>query len=134
MDSITFKNNGKKCLYCHKLLSLGRWKYCSNVCSAKRRYIKNKLEVLQKSKEWKKKNKDKNKIIKREYYRRHPEQQFAQKLARKQEQKLKKSNCEMCGSKEMLEMHHPDYTQPLKVVTLCKKCHNTLQNVNKGRF
>ena len=32
--------------------------------------------------------------------------------------------CEVCGSTENLERHHPDYSKPLEVQVLCKRCHN----------
>jgi hypothetical protein len=35
----------------------------------------------------------------------------------------KKEYCEKCGSKEGLEKHHPNYSKPLEIVTLCKCCH-----------
>lgn len=31
--------------------------------------------------------------------------------------------CEECGSIHSLERHHPDYSKPLNVVTLCRSCH-----------
>lgn len=31
--------------------------------------------------------------------------------------------CEDCRCSENLERHHPNYSKPLEVVTLCKKCH-----------
>jgi len=31
--------------------------------------------------------------------------------------------CEVCGSESSLQMHHPDYSQPLFVKWLCTKCH-----------
>jgi hypothetical protein len=33
------------------------------------------------------------------------------------------SNCESCGASENLERHHPDYTKPLEIKTLCFDCH-----------
>ncbi len=36
---------------------------------------------------------------------------------------IKKSECENCGVAEKLHMHHPDYSKPLEVVTLCVPCH-----------
>ena len=32
------------------------------------------------------------------------------------------SKCEFCGSTEYLERHHPDYSKPLEVITVCKSC------------
>lgn len=34
-----------------------------------------------------------------------------------------KDKCEQCGSIENLQRHHFDYSKPLDVITLCKKCH-----------
>ena len=31
--------------------------------------------------------------------------------------------CEVCASTELLERHHPDYSHPTIIVTLCKFCH-----------
>jgi hypothetical protein len=31
--------------------------------------------------------------------------------------------CENCGEKKLLDAHHSDYSQPLKVDWLCRKCH-----------
>ncbi len=31
--------------------------------------------------------------------------------------------CELCGSTENLERHHPDYAEPKIIVTVCVSCH-----------
>ena len=37
-------------------------------------------------------------------------------------------SCSKCGSTVKLERHHFDYSKPLDVVTLCRKCHNLISN------
>jgi ribosomal protein S27AE len=36
--------------------------------------------------------------------------------------KLKKLPCQRCGSTKS-EMHHPDYSLPLEVLWMCRRCH-----------
>ena len=38
------------------------------------------------------------------------------------------SHCENCGSTENLDRHHPNYDEPLEIVTLCRSCHETLHS------
>jgi hypothetical protein len=35
----------------------------------------------------------------------------------------KKESCEICNLKTKLHAHHKDYTEPLKVLWVCKDCH-----------
>jgi len=37
-----------------------------------------------------------------------------------------KGKCEMCGSKENLNCHHPNYSKPLEFITACSQCHHNL--------
>jgi len=41
------------------------------------------------------------------------------------------SECELCPEDdirtEKLERHHPDYNEPLIIVTVCKECHEGLE-------
>lgn len=41
---------------------------------------------------------------------------------------IKAESCQICGSKDGLELHHFRYDKPLLVNTLCKQCH-TIQHV-----
>lgn len=36
---------------------------------------------------------------------------------------LRPSRCPVCGKKKRLDAHHSDYSQPLKVLWRCRKCH-----------
>ena len=50
--------------------------------------------------------------------------------------KLEKQPCEKCGEVNS-QMHHPDYSEPLRVVWLCRHCHlkehGYLQGPRAGR-
>lgn len=48
--------------------------------------------------------------------------------------RLRKEPCYFCGSKENLEMHHPDYTKPLRVYWLCRICHRKVDGMLKIGF
>jgi hypothetical protein len=39
--------------------------------------------------------------------------------------------CLLCGSKERLERHHPDYDKPLEVIILCRDCHMEVERRSK---
>jgi len=55
------------------------------------------------------------------YRDRHPEVINAERLAHRLVPLDKQ--CKICGSTENLQRHHPDYSKPLEVVTLCRTCH-----------
>lgn len=44
---------------------------------------------------------------------------------------LEGKKCEKCGSVEELHRHHFDYTKPLEVAVLCKKCHYAFHAVER---
>ena len=82
-----------------------------------------------KSREWRTDNKERNQERHRRnnktYESRHPEKHIAQRMANDKNLPLA-SNCERCGSTEQLERHHPDYSKPLSIVTLCHSCHRLI--------
>ena len=45
--------------------------------------------------------------------------------------RLRKEPCYFCGSMAEVEMHHPDYSQPLRVYWLCRTCHRKVDNMMK---
>jgi hypothetical protein len=49
-------------------------------------------------------------------------------MARAKKNELMKDRCEHCGSTKRLNMHHPDYSKPLEVVTLCVPCHEKVHH------
>ena len=75
-------------------------------------YVKNNRKRVNEAKSnWKKRNKDKaNAYV---------------KVNRAIEKGILKKpiKCELCGEKTELYAHHTDYSQPLKVIFLCDKCH-----------
>ena len=44
---------------------------------------------------------------------------------------LCKEPCYFCGATTGIEMHHPDYSQPLRVYWLCRLCHSKLHGMAK---
>ncbi len=61
--------------------------------------------------------------------KRNPEKHRAQWMAREAVKKgliPRLLNCEKCGSSELLQKHHADYSKPLEVVWLCIKCHHAV--------
>lgn len=64
----------------------------------------------------------------RKYAKKHPEKVQAHQFARKHKTKLKSKVCKNCNSTKNLHMHHPNYSKPLEVVTLCSDCHETLHH------
>jgi hypothetical protein len=79
-----------------------------------RRYTA-KPEVREHRRRWKRENPD--------YYR-HPKKAKARILAN---HKVPLGDrCEVCGTTENLERHHPNYDEPLNVMTVCHRCNMRL--------
>jgi len=96
---------------------------------------RNKEKDRESKKKWLENNKEKRKEVSKKYSSEHliehrvftknyskkyPEKVLAQKKARIIKMD---SRCNKCGCAEKLERHHPDYSKPLYVITLCKCCH-----------
>lgn len=101
----------------------GRKSYCSQ-CGNKYllRYYKKHREALKIR--WRNYNHTESATINTRNYRlRHPEKYKAKNKAYNAylSGKIKRENCELCGGKA--QMHHDDYSKPLKVRWLCHKHH-----------
>jgi len=45
--------------------------------------------------------------------------------------RLRREPCYFCGATTDIEMHHPDYDQPLRVYWLCRRCHRKVDGMTK---
>jgi len=63
------------------------------------------------------------------YRRRNPEKNRAQVYA--QRYTPLKDKCEICGSTANLQRHHPDYSKPLEVLTLCGECNRKAESTSQ---
>lgn len=110
-------------------------------------------QCIEATRNWQKRNPERVREIHRAYRQRHPE--VGAKWRKENREKVRESNrrhierypekrtarikaqyiplgekCEECGTTQNLEHHHPDYSKPLEVVTLCRKCHNKKNRIN----
>jgi ribosomal protein S27AE len=76
---------------------------------------------------WRKANPERRAECARAWKKSNPEKALAHKIARNARRSgvLVATTCEKCGESKV-EMHHPDYTKPLAVQWLCKRCHTDL--------
>jgi len=105
---------------------------------ARRAYYENRPERLAHQRRYKQKNKDTIREYNQKYYQKHREDLLEYHRAyyainkEKRDAKNWARNipiatiCQKCGAIENLEKHHPDYEEPLKIVTLCHRCHMSL--------
>lgn len=81
-------------------------------------------------------NRKSNKDTLKRYRENHREKINAQNQLRdhvKRGNIIKPSKCSICASDKWIEAHHADYTKPLDVVWLCKKCHVSIHKGFKDR-
>ena len=73
------------------------------------------------------------KAVSRQRNAEHPERAKATSKARRAflAGRIQREPCHFCGSTENLEMHHPDYSQPLRIYWLCRTCHRKLDSMTK---
>ena len=91
----------------------------------KREYYQlHKEEYSERRKNWRKNNKIRYRELANKYQKENPEKVKAQRIANNKIILDKNSLCAFCNSKNNLEKHHVDYSEPLKVEILCRVCHN----------
>jgi hypothetical protein len=137
----------KPCPVCG-MMNCGNYKtFCSDECREKQRekgrkayqkckgyvlhhkkefYKENKKEILDRVKQYQIKPEAKQKRA--DYY--HNVEKYNSNFRMKNKVRslskirVKKGDkCDKCGSKQNLELHHPDYNEPYFVMTLCRTCH-----------
>ena len=126
------------CFYKEKKSKDGLRSWCKE-CDKERghkRYEKNRDHILEVNKKWRRRNPDKSYAISKNQTLRHPEKRKARKAvyyAIKVGKLIKPDVCSHCFKKKKVESHHEDYSKPLEVWWLCKKCHNSWEQA-KQRF
>jgi ribosomal protein S27AE len=55
-------------------------------------------------------------------------------LALKSGELVRPATCSRCGKGGVIEAHHNDYREPLKVEWLCRACHRRLHKEARARF
>ena len=130
-----------------KKARISRSKYYKTEKSKNRKrrfYLKNKEKILKENKAWYLKNIEKFRSYRRKwaksekgklsairYSLKNREKRLAKDIVNNalRSGKLKKNSCLICGNKKS-QGHHPDYSNPLKVIWLCKK-HHTEEHMKK---
>ena len=87
-------------------------------------YHNNKEKVLKKQIAYKKRMYQENKI----YHNKDNIRKFSSHNI-----SLENKRCEICNSNNDLQRHHEDYSKPLDIKILCRKCHNKYHETLKRR-
>lgn len=113
-------------------------KYCSPKCQKHHWELTNldKRRVIRRR--WNDNNRERRREINRAYAKRHPQKQIQinRRWSARNPEKINAqiyarniplaSNCQRCNTTERLERHHPDYSKPGEIITLCHSCHSQL--------
>jgi len=101
----------------------------------KQYYLKNRKKILKRDREYYRKNIEKIHKRQKNYYHNHPERIKAKYLAYHYVDLEKE--CQLCPDDDKrtknLERHHPDYSEPLIVVTVCSECHKWIHKRRKTK-
>ena len=112
----------------------------------KKYYQENKEKILEGNRIWRDKNKERKKVLDKKWISKNQHTEKYKKSKKEMSKKLRKkypekliarnkarylknlpSQCEKCGSNKKLEKHHPNYSQPRKVIILCRSCHRNAE-------
>lgn len=99
--------SNKKCLICNKALKGSKYKYCSKSCKHRNWYERKWHNYFKYKYALKRNIRDKTRRMYTKHY-----------------------CCEICGSKERLNIHHISYI-PNIIITLCLKCHVKIHKTQK---
>lgn len=127
----TGKNKDKIRVYQKKYRKLNKEK---KKIYAQQYFVKNRERDREKNqlrkKKWQKKHAEKLRLYNQEYQKhyRDLEENRIKSNARQRaiNNTIQPEKCQICGIKTKLERHHKDYSKPLEVVFLCKRCHGKL--------
>jgi hypothetical protein len=119
------------CKICHNKISKKYREDNPKECAAaKKRCYERKPEVYKaKAKEWRKSHLESRKEEFKKYKEKYPEKvaaHVAVMVEVRSGQMCPPDYCEGCFGSAPLEAHHPDYSKPLNVEWLCKKCHTEI--------
>lgn len=87
-------------------------------------YRENREKILERTKIHQKTRPEINRRAVKKYKEKYPEKMRAGEQAR--HHVPLDLYCERCESIENLERHHPDYSKPLEVMTVCRRCHTEI--------
>lgn len=117
-DDVEVSNGLRPCATCKLLLSPDCFYKAARKCKGcAREYNRRYHNEVEKFTERYKRD---HRIAQANYRQKYPERVRAQQAA----QNVPANNsCERCGVTSPLHKHHPDYSKPKQVVTLCVPCH-----------
>jgi len=122
-----------KCSKCKK--KTDKSGYCKDCArSYKREWTRENTDKRRESKrKWKEKpgTKELEREYRRKYREKNKDKTKVQNYAYKRREKLVKESCEVCGDRDDLQMHHPDYNKPDWVITLCPDHHKEIHMLDK---
>ena len=116
----------------HRLGVGSHCKLCTNSTSAKN-YSANRAELLEKSREWAKANRESKRASYAKWKAANPIKKKASDLVNSaiKTGRMVRQPCEICGTTKGVHGHHCDYSKPLDVMWLCP-AHHTAWHADNG--